>query len=306
MCPQPPARQARPSAPTPSTLLPVPEITPIPGCASVAVAQAATTSLTTSQSSERAARTCRATASVSVPASAITSASSSSPSMPALPIASSAASSSAWTADRVPTASSLLGPPCPRCSVPSSRSSSAASVFVAPPSIPSTKRAYPPPSAFTPGGTSSGGSWTSGARCTHGSSHAGGGACPRPGLAAHIAHLQQLAAASADAMLAELAAAALVAQHDRRPRLGRGVAVAPAQQLDDHRPQVQALAGQPVFMADRPLLVGNLLEDPFGDEPVEARGEHVAGDAETLLHLVEAPSSEEYVAQHENRPALAH
>ena len=45
----------------------------------MAVAQAATTSLTTSQSSERVARTCRATASVSVPASAITAASSRSP-----------------------------------------------------------------------------------------------------------------------------------------------------------------------------------------------------------------------------------
>jgi hypothetical protein len=106
-------------------------------------------------------------------------------------------------------------------------------------------------------------------------------------------------------MLAELAAAALVAQHDRRSRRGRGVPIAPAQQLDDHRPQIEPLGRQPVFVAHRPLLVGDLFENPLGHEAIEARGEHVAGDAEALLHLVEAPPAEEYVAQHEDRPALA-
>ena len=107
-------------------------------------------------------------------------------------------------------------------------------------------------------------------------------------------------------MLAELAAAVLVSQHDRRPRRGGGVAVAPAQQLDDHRPEVEALRRQPVFVAWGALLVGDLFEDALADEAVEARREHVAGDAEALLHLIEATPSEEHVAQHEQRPALAH
>ena len=58
--PQPPARHGCPSRPTPKTFEPVPEIAPMPGCAPVAAAQAATTSLTTIQLSVRAPRTWRA------------------------------------------------------------------------------------------------------------------------------------------------------------------------------------------------------------------------------------------------------
>src|ERR1700677_3625989 len=181
--------------------------------------------------------------------------------------------------------------------------------------MPTTKRWPPPLSAFAPGGASSGGSWTSGARCTRGSSQAGIGAGlrawlgpsarPRAGLGAHVASLEQLAAARADAVLAELTAAALVAQHDRRPCGGDGVTVAPAKQLDDHGPQVEALRRQTVFVAQRALLVGDLFEDPLGHQPVQARGEDVTRDAEALPHLVEAPPAEEHIAQHEDRPTLA-
>jgi hypothetical protein len=173
MWPQPPVRHARPSWPTPKTLEPVPEIAPTPGSPRVAVAQAATTSLTTSHSGGRCARTSETMASVSVPATASTAASSASTEAPAPASASSAASSSACVAASAPTASWFDGPPWPRCRLCLSTSSTAASVLVAPPSIPSRKRGLPPlarsgepPEAF--GGASSGGSWTSGERSTGG------------------------------------------------------------------------------------------------------------------------------------------
>ena len=58
-------------------------------------------------------------------------------------------------------------------------------------------------------------------------------------------------------------------------------------------------------MAGRALLVGALLEDPLLDQPGEPGGEHVAGDPEVLLDLVEAPAAVEDVADDEQGPALA-
>jgi hypothetical protein len=49
-----------------------------------------------------------------------------------------------------------------------------------------------------------------------------------------------------------------------------------------------------VFVALGPLAVPNPLEkNALLDEPVKTVGEHVAGDAETLLGLVEAAKAEE-------------
>ena len=54
-----------------------------------------------------------------------------------------------------------------------------------------------------------------------------------------------------------------------------------------------------------PLAVSDPLENALLDEPVETVGKHVAGDAETLLELVEAAKAEESVADDQQRPALA-
>ena len=66
--------------------------------------------------------------------------------------------------------------------------------------------------------------------------------------------LDRVAADRADAVVVELAAAALVAQHHRRP-VRRRVLVAPLEQRDEDRPEVDALAREAVLEALRALLV---------------------------------------------------
>ena len=102
-----------------------------------------------------------------------------------------------------------------------------------------------------------------------------------------------------------LAAAAAVAD-DARPAAGcRVVAVAPVRQRDHDRPEVDALLGQVVLEALRALLIEAALEDAVVDESLQAVGEHVAGDAEIALEVLEAADAEERVAQQQDRPAVA-
>ena len=116
---------------------------------------------------------------------------------------------------------------------------------------------------------------------------------------------EALAAALAVAASVDEPVAALVAdQHGRTARVGE-VAIAPVEQGDHHGPQVEAPLGEEVLVAGGSLLVRPLLEDPLVDQPREPRGEHVAGDAEVLLDLVEPPVAVEDVADHEQGPALA-
>ena len=58
-------------------------------------------------------------------------------------------------------------------------------------------------------------------------------------------------------------------------------------------------------MALRVLLVGAPFEDVLVDQPLEPGRQRVAGDAEPLLQLVEAPPPVHHVADDEQRPALA-
>ena len=61
-------------------------------------------------------------------------------------------------------------------------------------------------------------------------------------------------------------------RQDHRRAVGRVVAVAVLQQRDDHRPEVDALLGQPVLEALRALLVADPLQHALVDEPRESRG----------------------------------
>ena len=92
---------------------------------------------------------------------------------------------------------------------------------------------------------------------------------PGPRAPARVPGGQQLAAAFADAALADGAAALLV--DDQPPRaLGvGGVAVAPVEQGDQGRPEVEALLGQEVLVAGRAFLVGAALEDLLVDQPLQ-------------------------------------
>src|SRR5436305_384775 len=126
---------------------------------------------------------------------------------------------------------------------------------------------------------------------------------PAPSL--HVARLELRPAPAADAAIVYLAAAAAVLEHDG-PAVGVVVAIAPLQQRDDHRPEVDAFVGQPVLVALGTLLVATALEDALLDEPLQPRLQHVARDAEAALEVVEAADAEERVAEDEHRPALAH
>src|SRR5215475_257355 len=103
-----------------------------------------------------------------------------------------------------------------------------------------------------------------------------------------VAGGEDLAAAFADAALADVAATDLVEDHFGRAAGGGGVAVAPAEQGDQGRPEVEALLGQEVFVAGRAFLVGPPFEDVLVDEALQARRQDVAGDAQRGLDLAEA------------------
>ena len=82
------------------------------------------------------------------------------------------------------------------------------------------------------------------------------------------------------------------------------VTVAPLQQCDHGGSELAALARQAVLVASRPLLVADALEDSLVDQVAESLGEHVAGDAETRLKLLEALQPEEGVTDDQQAPPL--
>src|SRR4051794_29582196 len=104
------------------------------------------------------------------------------------------------------------------------------------------------------------------------SSRAGGGQGCRPARAGDLAGgagVEHLAAAFADAAVADVAAALLVDDHFGRA-LGSGrVAVAPAEQGDQGGPEIEALLGQEVLIALWALLIGPAFEDALGDQPLQ-------------------------------------
>ena len=91
----------------------------------------------------------------------------------------------------------------------------------------------------------------------------------------------------------------------RRALRAGGVLVAPVQQGDQGRPEVEALLGQEVLVAGRAFLVGAALEDALLDQPAEPGREDVAGDPERALDLAEAAVAVHHVADDQQRPALA-
>ena len=113
------------------------------------------------------------------------------------------------------------------------------------------------------------------------------------------------AAGDAAAPVVDLAPAASMLQ-DHRPLTLEPVAVAPLEQRDEDGPQVGALLGQAVLAAQRALLVRPLHQDALLDEALEPRLQHVAGDAQVALQLLEAPDPQEDVPDDEQCPALAH
>ena len=88
--------------------------------------------------------------------------------------------------------------------------------------------------------------------------------------------------------------------------LGREVLVAPGEQRDQHRAEIAAARGQHIFVARRMLAVAPALQQPGLDQRIEPPRQHVGGDAEALLELIEARQAVQGVAQDEDAPPLAH
>jgi hypothetical protein len=79
--------------------------------------------------------------------------------------------------------------------------------------------------------------------------------------------------------------------------VGRRPLVAPLTQGGDDQPQVPPFVGEPVLVAGWMLLIGDPFEHTVLDEPAEALIQHVPGDPEAGLEVVEPPDPEKGVAQ---------
>ena len=102
-------------------------------------------------------------------------------------------------------------------------------------------------------------------------------------------------------------AAVPVGQLQRRPAGGLlQVAVAPAQQADQHRVEVHPGPGQPVLVPG--ALPGLPVRVPAQHARLDQRGqpggEHLPGRADPPAQVVEAPDPGEDLAQHQQRPLL--
>jgi predicted lipid carrier protein YhbT len=73
----------------------------------------------------------------------------------------------------------------------------------------------------------------------------------------------------------------------------RDIPVPPLHEANQHRLEVQSFAREVVLEAGWVRLVLALLQDALNEQPFEARREHVASDAEVLLHLIEAVRAQE-------------
>jgi hypothetical protein len=83
------------------------------------------------------------------------------------------------------------------------------------------------------------------------------------------------------------------------------VPIPPIQQSDHHRPQVEALLSQTVFITDRPVLVLDAFEDAVVQQCVEPGGQHITGDFQAPLKVLETTNAEEGIPEDQKRPALS-
>ncbi len=90
-----------------------------------------------------------------------------------------------------------------------------------------------------------------------------------------------------------------------RGAIGRRPPVAPLPHGGEHGPQVSALVGEAVLVAQRPLLVGNLLQHTCLDQARQSVRQDVAGDPQAGLEVVEPTHAQERVADDQHRPPLS-
>ena len=114
-----------------------------------------------------------------------------------------------------------------------------------------------------------------------------------------------LAAGAAGHLRDRVMTAAAMLQEERLVAGAEDPLVAPLSKGGQDWPEGSALVGERVLVATAGLVVGAPLEDACVDQGLESVGEDVAGDAETLDEVIEAPNAEEAVAQDQQRPPFA-
>ena len=87
-------------------------------------------------------------------------------------------------------------------------------------------------------------------------------------------------------------------------RLVEQPTIAPMEQSHDHREQIQALVGEPVFMALRARLVPLPRQNIAIDQLRELGGKLGAGDPEIALEVDESAHAKEGLSQDEERPPI--
>jgi hypothetical protein len=93
-------------------------------------------------------------------------------------------------------------------------------------------------------------------------------------------------------------------QHRTAAWVGQ-IPIAPLEQRNDHRIQVNPLASQVVLEAGRVFLVLAASEDVMVDESSQARSQNVAGDAKVFVELIEAMRAEEHLTYDQHAPGIA-
>src|SRR5437016_4601824 len=96
-----------------------------------------------------------------------------------------------------------------------------------------------------------------------------------------------------------------VPEEYRRAGVAGSPAVPPGGDRHQHLAELLALAGERVLVAGWSLGIWAPLQHPLLLEPGEALGEHLAGDAEPALDIVEAGGADPDVPDDERRPGLA-
>lgn len=100
--------------------------------------------------------------------------------------------------------------------------------------------------------------------------------------------------------------ASLVPVKQWRPLLSGVMRIAPMHEADDDRIEAQALLRQPVFMPQRCLAVGHLLQHAMIHKVLQPLGQHAPRNAQPILKLIKSPHTEKCLSQDEQRPAIAH
>jgi hypothetical protein len=99
--------------------------------------------------------------------------------------------------------------------------------------------------------------------------------------------------------------AVALASRERRWLVAQ-VLVPPLPETDQCDVEVKPHARELVVVAISPGAVRDGLEDPLFDQSVEAIGQDVAGDAETLMELVETSKPQEGIPDDQKGPPFAH